>query len=1035
MADYERNVLTHYNIPSAFPDSWPAELDESDEEQPDEIGVRRSRSRYSALERSASDRRSGVPGSQKLSDGRSNLVQKDEPDPLGASGSVVQSLRSRGLPVEQDARLRNKFMLSSTTFSPALFLSQTHHDASTDELIRGLQYLSKSIDQKSASLKVLVETNFERFVRAKATIDNVYTEMRNQGVDPDANRPSTPRHSRNVSRASGIHYRNFSSGSAAGMTPTPPPVSKNALRRETDYGVQGIRMPLLEVAQKAEDVWGPALGGKEREASLKAIAQAVEKDRDLYELGSNLRLSIKHKDYERAVQQYNAARNYANQAKSLGERAMTHGQTLSDEQVHKVLVTGRMWSDVEQQIQTLKRDIWRRLSDIQNVLPLPGASQAEEHMELIGILLELGVDDNPIWVWLLSRYDHLKNKISAVVERSRIEIEILRRRLASAERPNPEATAIYIRQASKEHPESLDTDQVVEFWNTITTYLTKLLSMSSGLLGEVVDFWDSAKSFIEGSKQKTLPAGFEGESRKHHRLSDAGVRDLTNGAVELCNLIREAVHSLFADTPIEELSSLFSPPPNSDTPSTPITGVAFSPTEGRLGKIDPDNVPAPSPKKGEAWEDFSFWPPSSNSLSAVHYLGKLLALLSTAAEEFAELSPVTHNNQALHKIKNTVATARERCVRAICDAWSKDAESCEALEDWVRSPDKNDQTRMPLYFEAFEKKILTGVQQVLYLSEGASKAGAKDVITPPPSKLLQMVRTQFVNSIYKAVSAMLENAQSSKTENEDEWVLVTAIDAKANDDAVASEPIHISNRNVRLLLTLSNLKALRNEHVPQLVQLFESSFSVKLTDEAKTIRDVFGQIDAKLFHSYTQPTIERLTQLIKEGIAAPDWAPTSGRPDQVRPYVYSAMMILVMVHTEVSTTVSATGSSSSLLGEILSYCLEKVSQALLDGFKERKPNMYNLPALMQATLDTEYIAQTMSQYATSKAGQIQGDIYKELDKRSANDARARLQLELGEMKVVLKKLREQSRNSFGCFKRARPEKDSRGRPERKPTGT
>ena len=39
------------------------------------------------------------------------------------------------------------------------------------------------------------------------------------------------------------------------------------------------------------------------------------------------------------------------------------------------------------------------------------------------ILLELGVEDNPIWVWLLSRYDYLKNKITRTFERIRIEIE------------------------------------------------------------------------------------------------------------------------------------------------------------------------------------------------------------------------------------------------------------------------------------------------------------------------------------------------------------------------------------------------------------------------------------------------------------------------------------------------------------------------------------------------------------------------------------------------------------------------------------
>lgn len=321
------------------------------------------------------------------------------------------------------------------------------------------------------------------------------------------------------------------------------------------------------------------------------------------------------------------------------------------------------------------------------------------------------------------------------------------------------------------------------------------------------------------------------------------------------------------------------------------------------------------------------------------------------------------------------------------------------------------------------------MQQVLYFSDTHTKAG-REVITPPPSKLLQMVRTQFVSSVYKAVSGMLENAESPTQGQEDEWVLSVGLGSVTEgavlNDMLTQDAINHSSRNVRMLLTMSNLKALRNEHVPSLIQLFETAFSVKLADESKTIRDVFSQIDAKLFHSYTKPMVAGLTKAIKDGINAPSWAPTTARPDQVRPYVYSALMTLVMVHTEVSTTVSNTATSSPLLNEILSFLLENVSQALLDGFKERKPNTYTLPALMQATLDTEFIAQTMSQYATTKAGETQGQIYTELDKRTTNDARQRLQQELGDMRVVLKKLREGSRNSFGCFKRQRLEKE-RGR--------
>ncbi len=61
-----------------------------------------------------------------------------------------------------------------------------------------------------------------------------------------------------------------------------------------------------------------------------------------------------------------------------------------------------------------------------------------------------------------------------------------------------------------------------------------------------------------------------------------------------------------------------------------------------------------------------------------------------------------------------------------------------------------------------------------------------------------------------------------------------------------------------MLLTLSNLQALRVDVVPNLTTQFENAFSVKLTDETMTSRDVLGQIDARLFQSYTRPAVEQL---------------------------------------------------------------------------------------------------------------------------------------------------------------------------------
>lgn len=110
MDDYQRTVLEHYQLQETNPLIWPAEKDLSDasddeDTNPRRNGIQKSKSnRYSALERTASDRRS-LPGSQRTGDGVENLVQRDEPDPLGSTDSVVRVIRQQGLPIQDDPRL------------------------------------------------------------------------------------------------------------------------------------------------------------------------------------------------------------------------------------------------------------------------------------------------------------------------------------------------------------------------------------------------------------------------------------------------------------------------------------------------------------------------------------------------------------------------------------------------------------------------------------------------------------------------------------------------------------------------------------------------------------------------------------------------------------------------------------------------------------------------------------------------------------------------------------------------------------------
>jgi exocyst complex component 2 len=919
-----------------------------------------------------------------------------------------------------------------------------HAEADTQQLLNGLDVLSQSIDQKSASLKVLVESNFERFVRAKATIDNVYKEMKYRGVDP------TPRHSRTHSRhASRSSFRGSGAngGPSSHLVPVPDSRKKNALVKESDYGVLGIKAPLLDVSAKAEDVWGPALGGREKEEHLKDVAANLEKFKQVVEISSAISDSIKRNDQETLIEEYVKARRFADEARQVVQAIGSTEPT--EEQVYRILLTGRMWHDVDQQIQAFKRDVWRKLASLHTASKADsGPGQTDQHMELISLLLELGVEDNPIWVWLLSRYDYLKGKILATADRSKVEIEVLRRRLASAERPGPDLMALHMkalgRQSSMDSKApTFDNPDIIEMWEKVAAFMTAMLS-SDGILGEVLEFWRTVQGFIDGKTQRTLPAGYKGESETHHRLSQQGTIDLQKGTVELVDLLREHILSFFAGPPPEDISALFSP-----LPSTPNTPMAASTRNGSLSPLprdprfafDANNQPPPSPKRGEFWEKYAFWPPWSNAVSGVHYISKLLVLVGTGAADMAYIAPVARGEEVEH-LRALVSTARDRSIRVLCAAWNEDSERFKYLEDWERPLDRKDVTKMPTTFATFENALLTGMQSVLYIPEATAKPGADHIVLPPSRLNLDNVRGQFFTTLYKALSGMVEIAERRGTQPEDDWTIdaddfvivdvpeggkVSLTGNGTKLDRV-SRPVlllstghlfrtDLSDQSSRMLLTLSNFHVLRSQIIPGLVSQFENAFAVTLTDQTEKVRNVLNAIDDRLFQAYTKSAAESLQQIIHAGVTAPNWVPEgrNSRPREVNPYVYEALLTLVLIHSQVSTT------TSSLTTQILSYLLETASQALLDAFKIRP--RYNLEALMQATLDVEFVAQSLSQFTTDKASEIQGLIYQELDSRTDNEARAKLQGELPEMRAVLKRLRKASENEFACFRKPRRPKD------------
>lgn len=94
-----------------------------------------------------------------------------------------------------------------------------------------------------------------------------------------------------------------------------------------------------------------------------------------------------------------------------------------------------------------------------------------------------------------------------------------------------------------------------------------------------------------------------------------------------------------------------------------------------------------------------------------------------------------------------------------------------------------------------------------------------------------------MRSLYKSLQGMVENAKKPldlDAWDENQTDLASPVISVAPRNLTAYS-VDSKDKNVRILLTLSNLQLLRNDVVPELIGVFENAFSVKLTDESKVL--------------------------------------------------------------------------------------------------------------------------------------------------------------------------------------------------------
>lgn len=94
-------------------------------------------------------------------------------DPLGLKGEYSKDIGSRRLSVSRDQAI----LLSSPSFSPREFFAKVHAETDYSSVQRGIANLESAINGSADALKDLVKANFDKFVSAKNTIDELHVEL------------------------------------------------------------------------------------------------------------------------------------------------------------------------------------------------------------------------------------------------------------------------------------------------------------------------------------------------------------------------------------------------------------------------------------------------------------------------------------------------------------------------------------------------------------------------------------------------------------------------------------------------------------------------------------------------------------------------------------------------------------------------------------------------------------------------------------------------------------------------------------------
>ncbi|CCL99103.1 uncharacterized protein FIBRA_01117 [Fibroporia radiculosa] len=742
-------------------------------------------------------------------------------------------------------------------------------------------------------------------------------------------------------------------------------MQEGLLAEQAEFASKPLKNHLKLAAQKADQVFLPVLENALKAQKLRTTLGVFERSKFFFSLPGSLIESIEAGRYEAAMRDYKKGKFLleSRPGQLLPVGSNKDEQTLIVAEIQQKRILNKVWSTVERVMGEMRNQLLAKLQE-----PTRSVDEQEKTIE---ILLELNPSDDPVWTYFDAQHKYILQHMQETYTAAVSAIQSIRDK-AQPVIDGPETLPSILCVQLQTCITALDLKQGdtifaqtggSEVWQAI---LTMVKNVSEVMLSSLPNFWRIAKEFLDG-KLKKSPTG------SASRRSPSQCRTMALDIVKLyISLLSEFF--VFSD-------SLVPSPPGSVDTTPPL------------------------------------FPKDSNAFATGHHMMKILGEIQDSVND---LNAMEISNEATSNLRGLLESARRKFEDVLIQAWVRDANIFYYLEDWIGSTVDPFTTVYLAKLRAFQKEMSTcafkiaGGADLSTSSLSVSRSGKRKGVAP---ELTSRITKAFLDSLFAVLDGLVHLASDdSPTVTNPQPTVSDAGSARTNP----LELVNVQETDTRLLLVVSNIDHLKRALIPSMIGELGSALGISIEEDKRTLMTIVQELDNTLFESYVKPKATALTAMVRRGVLDPemDWYETP-QPREIRPYVYELLMFLVGVHAQVSAV------AAPLLERTLNALVEDVAEESLRCFRQVK--RFGMGGMLRATLEIEFLHQTLVRYVTPSADQTMSDLYTKISQAYARrPGDENLQAHLDGVKKTLADTRRATAIEFLCFKQTKDKTKEKG---------